>query len=73
MGFEAYSGFDFTMEQKELLRKKMGYRSNSEFEFERNIKNCKEKRQGLDPMVDLIYKGIERIDSENWVLAQWWI
>ena len=28
MAFEAYSGFDFTMEQKELLRKKMGYRSN---------------------------------------------
>ena len=28
MGFEAYSGFAFTMEQKELLRKKMGYRSD---------------------------------------------
>ena len=27
MGFKANSGFDFTMEQKELLRKKM-YRSN---------------------------------------------
>ena len=33
MGFEAYSGFDFTMEQKELLRKKMGYRPNGGFEF----------------------------------------
>jgi len=28
MGFEANSGFDFTMEQKKLLRKKIGYRSN---------------------------------------------
>ena len=54
MGFEANSGFDFTMEQKELLRKKMGYRFNDGFALKRNRKKSEEKRWGLEPMVDLI-------------------
>ena len=54
MRFEANSGFDFTMEQKQLLRKKMGYRSNGGFALQRNRKKSEEKRWGLEPTVDLI-------------------
>ena len=60
MGFGANGGFDFTKELKKMLRKKMGFGANGGFALQkkesilRNRTNCEEKRQGLEPMLDLI-------------------
>ena len=54
MGFGANGGFDFTRELKEILRKKIGFASTVDLILYRNRTNYKEKRWGLEPMVDLI-------------------
>ena len=39
MGFAANVGFDFTMELKEMLRKKMGFGANCGFALQRKSEN----------------------------------
>ena len=44
MGFGANSGFDFTRELKEILRKKIGFGSSVDLILYRNKTNYEQKR-----------------------------
>ena len=57
MGFGANSGFDFTRELKEILRKKIGFGSTVDLILYWNRTNCEEKKWDLEPMMDLILLG----------------
>ena len=58
MGFGANGGFGCTKKKKELIvknyEKKKGLGSTVDLISYRNRTNCKEKRWGLEPMVDLV-------------------
>ena len=52
----------------------MGLRANGGFDFTKELKEILKKRWGLERMVDLLYKGKERIHKKKeGVWSQQWI